>query len=87
VFRVISAVIVVVVLLGAVWITRNPYPQNTGIFPQVISCVQENSRHEPYNPDWQPPLRVKVEPLRDPGRVREYHAFGCTFYYYFRYFR
>jgi hypothetical protein len=60
---------------------------NTGIFPQVISCANQHPAGPTSNPDWQPPLRVEVEPNRDPGRVREYRAFGCTAYYYFAHFK
>ena len=63
------------------------YPQNTGIFPQDISCANQHPAGPTSNPDWQPPLRVEVEPNRDPGRVREYRAFGCTAYYYFAHFK
>jgi len=75
-------------IFGYILISSTPMdPQNTGIFPQVVSCVPEHPPQRHTRPNWQPTLRVQVEPARDPGRVREYHAFGCTFYYYFRYFR
>jgi hypothetical protein len=50
-------------------------------------CVRENSPQSASDPDWQPTLRVEVEPVRDPGRVREYRVLGCRLYYYHRYFR
>jgi hypothetical protein len=62
-------------------------PQTSGIFPQVVSCVNENPDPPTSDPHWQPTLRVKVEPNRDPGRVREYRVLGCRLYYYHRYFR
>lgn len=42
-------------------------PQTSGIFPQVVSCVNENPDHPTSDPHWQPTLGVKVEPVRDPG--------------------
>jgi hypothetical protein len=68
-------------------LTQPRYPQATGIFPQVVSCVRENPNPPTSDRKWQPTLRVKVEPVRDPGRVREYRVLGCRLYYYHRYFR
>jgi hypothetical protein len=75
-----------VILIGAQTLWPE-YPQNTGIFPQAVSCNQESKPRDATDPHWQPPLRVEVEPVRDPGRVREYRVFGCTAYYYFAHFR
>jgi len=69
-------------------VTSPRYPQNTGVIPQVVSCVRE--KPEEAKPSWKPTVKVRVEPVRltrGGGRVKEYHAFGCTFYYYYRYFR
>jgi hypothetical protein len=85
-FIVVLAVVVFIIWVASV-LMQPRYPQATGIFPQVVSCVQENSPHSASDPHWQPTLRVKVEPVRDPGRVREYRVLGCRFYYYHRYFR
>jgi hypothetical protein len=82
----VFTVLVISVLVISAFIPRG-YPQATGIFPQVVSCVQENSPQSASDPHWQPTLRVKVEPVRDPGRVREYRVLGCRLYYYHRYFR
>jgi hypothetical protein len=62
------------------------YPQATGIFPQVVSCVPEHPPQRHTGPDWQPTLKVTVEPGRDPGRVREYRVLGCSLYYYHQHF-
>jgi hypothetical protein len=84
-------VVLAVAVLGTAYavyaVTRDPYPQATGIFPQVISCVPEHEPERHTGPNWQPTLRVTVEPVRDPGRVREYRVLGCRLYYYHRYFR
>ena len=63
-----------------------PFSQATGIFPQVVSCVQE-SKPRQSGPNWKRTLIVQVEPNRDPGRVREYRVLGCTLYYYHAHFR
>ena len=62
------------------------YPQATGIVPQVVSCVPE-SKPKDSGPDWKPTLVVRVEPAREPGRVREYRVLGCTLYYYHAHFK
>ena len=72
--------------VGGVFVTRG-YPQATGIFPQVVSCANQTPDPPTSDPDWQPTLRVEVEPVRDPGRVREYRVLGCRLYYYHRHFR
>jgi hypothetical protein len=90
VYRGIDVSIVVVIVLAVLIVVfgaQIPHGQNTGIFPQVVSCVPEHPPQRHTGPDWQPTLKVTVEPARDPGRVREYHVFGCTFYDYFAYFR
>ena len=78
----------VVLIIGVASVLMQPrYPQATGIFPQVISCVPEHEPERHTGPNWQPTLRVKVEPARDPGRVREYRVLGCTLYYYHAHFK
>jgi hypothetical protein len=86
-FIALLSVLVVVMVFVA---TRDPYPQATGVFPQVVSCVQENPQPPTSDKDWQPTVRVKVDPVRRSeggGRVREYHVLGCTLYYYHGYFK
>ena len=84
----IVALAVVVFIVGVASVLMQPrYPQATGIVPQVVSCVNQNPDHSTSDPNWKPTLRVKVEPVRDPGRVREYRVLGCRLYYYHRYFR
>jgi hypothetical protein len=82
VFVTIMVVFAIVAATFLVWRgTSGPYPQATGIFPQVVSCVDEH----PYpqaGRNWRPLLTVHVEPNRDVGRVREYRMYGCSFYYY-----
>jgi hypothetical protein len=79
---------VVVLIIGVASVLMQPrYPQATGIFPQVVSCVPEHAPQRHSGPNWQPTLIVQVEPGRDPGRVREYRVLGCTLYYYHRHFR
>ncbi len=85
--KIFIAIITVFTVLAISAFLRPSHPQATGIFPQVVSCVNENPDHRPSDPHWQPTLRVKVEPNRDPGRVREYRVLGCRLYYYHRYFR
>ena len=80
----ITIITVITVLMISAFIPQ--YPQATGIFPQVVSCVNQNPDPPTSDPHWQPALRVKVEPVRDPGRVREYRVLGCRLYYYHRYF-
>jgi hypothetical protein len=82
----VAAIAVFAIVVAAALISR-PYPQATGIFPQVVSCVQQSPPHSHSDPDWQPTLIVTVEPMRDPGRVRVYRVLGCRLYYYHRYFR
>jgi hypothetical protein len=83
---VMFAVVVTTALLLA-WLVRQPqYPQATGIFPQVVSCVDEKPNADDSR-NWKPTLIVSVEPGRDPGRVREYRVLGCRLYYYHRHFR
>jgi hypothetical protein len=85
---IIVVLAVVVLIIGVASVLMQPrYPQATGIFPQVVSCVQENPPHSHSDPNWQPTLSVKVEPVRDAGRVREYRVLGCRLYYYHRFFR
>ena len=81
------AIITVFAVVVAFVLVSRATPQTTGIFPQAVSCVQENPTHSTSDPHWQPTLRVKVEPVRDPGRVREYRVLGCTFYYYHAHFK
>ena len=80
-----AAVLVVVAgvlaIVGACAIVTQPYPQASGALPQVVSCVPQNPDYQA-SANWQPTLRVQVEPGRDPGRVREYRVLGCTLYYY-----
>jgi hypothetical protein len=85
-FIVVLAVVVLIIGVASV-IMQPRYPQATGIFPQVVSCVQQSPPHSLSDPNWQPTLRLKVEPVRDPGRVREYRVLGCRLYYYHRHFR
>ena len=85
--KIFIAVMAVFAVVTAYALTRPQYPQATGIFPQVVSCVNENPDPPTSDPHWQPTLRVKVEPVRDPGRVREYRVLGCRLYYYHRFFR
>jgi hypothetical protein len=82
----VFTVLVFTVLVIGAFIPRG-YPQTSGIFPQVVSCVNQNPDHSTSDRNWKPTLRVKVEPVRDPGRVREYRVLGCRLYYYHRYFR
>jgi hypothetical protein len=86
IFIVALAVVVFIIWVASV-LMQPRYPQATGIVPQVVSCVNQNPDHSTSDPHWQPPLRVKVEPVRDPGRVREYRMLGCRLYYYHRHFR
>jgi hypothetical protein len=58
-------------------------PERGAIFPAVVSCVNEKPDPPTSDRNWQPTLRVKVEPVRDPGRVREYRVLGCRLYYYY----
>ena len=85
--KIFIAVMAVFAVVTAYALTRPQYPQATGIFPQVVSCVNENPDPPTSDPHWKPMLRVKVEPVRDPGRVREYRVLGCRLYYYHRHFR
>ena len=50
-------------IFGYILISSTPMgPQNTGIFPQVVSCVPEHPPQRHTGPNWQPTLRVQVEP-------------------------
>ena len=49
--------------------------------PQVVSCYKE-SKPRDAGPNWEPTLRVKVEPNRNYGLVKEYQVLGCRLYYY-----
>lgn len=85
--RIFIAIITVsTVLVISAFIPRIT-PQTSGIFPQVVSCVNQNPDRPTSDPHWQPTLRVKVEPVRDPGRLREYRVLGCRLYFYHRHFR
>jgi hypothetical protein len=81
----VFTVLVVTVLVISAFIPQ--YPQATGVFPQVVSCVKQNPNPPTSDRNWKPTLIVTVEPGRDPGRVREYRVLGCRLYYYHRYFR
>jgi hypothetical protein len=81
----IGAILVISVLISRSASLMLALP--VGIFPNVVSCVQENPNPGASDPHWQPTLRVKVEPVRDPGRVREYRVLGCRLYYYHAHFR
>jgi hypothetical protein len=83
-------VLIIKVVSILVWRTQAQYPsytQTTGIFPQVVSCVPQHEPDRHTGPNWEPTLKVMVEPVRDPGRVREYRIFGCSLFYYHQYFR
>ena len=83
----IVALAVVVFIIWVASVLMQPrYPQATGIVPQFVSCVPERKPKDS-GPDWKPTLIVRVEPARDPGRVREYRALGCTLYYYHAHFK
>jgi hypothetical protein len=77
----IAIITVFTVLVISAFIPRIT-PQTSGIFPQVVSCVNQNPDDPASDPHWQPTLRVKIESVRDPGRVREYRVLGCRLYYY-----
>jgi hypothetical protein len=81
--KIFVAVMAVFAVVTAYALAQPQYPQATGILPQVVSYVHEN----PSDPGWKPTLRVKVEPIRNPGRVREYRVLGCRLYYHHRFFR
>ena len=61
----VFTVLVFTVLVIGAFIPRG-YPQTSGIFPQVVSCVNQNPDHSTSDPHWQPTLRVKVEPVSGP---------------------
>jgi len=88
-----KALIVVIAVLAIVMVASTFIPQTsgiqqaTGIFPQVVSCVQEDPTAPTSDPNWKPTLIVQVEPNRDPGRIREYRVLGCTLYYYHAHFK
>jgi hypothetical protein len=87
IFVVMLAVVVVAMVF---WGRAATYLQATGVFPQVISCIQENPPQWASDKDWQPTLRVDIEPVRRSeggGRIREYRLLGCRFYYYHGHFR
>jgi len=73
--------ILVLVLVVALMFAR------TGIVPEVVSCVPQHEPARHTGPNWQPTLRVNVEPARDQGRVREYRMLGCSLYYYHAHFK
>ena len=79
-----AGVFIVLMISAFVYLTT---PERDSIFPQVVSCVNEKPDHPTSDRNWQPTLRVKVEPVRDPGRVREYRVLGCRLYYYHIHFR
>jgi hypothetical protein len=58
IFIVVLAVVVFIIWVASV-LMQPRYPQATGIFPQVVSCVQENSPQSASDPDWKPTLIVK----------------------------
>ena|SRR5215212_5610657 len=60
--------------VGGVFVTRG-YPQATDIFPQVVSCANQTPDPPTSDPDWQPTLRVEVEPVR--GTPDESGSIGC----------
>jgi hypothetical protein len=81
------AVAVAILVISAYTFISRATLQRGSIFPQVVSCVNQNSPQSAPDPHWPPTLRVKVEPVRDPGRVREYRVLGCTLYYYHAHFK
>jgi hypothetical protein len=84
-----ALVLIVIVASVIIWRVQTQYSsywQTTGVFPQVISCVPVHEPERHTGPNWEPTLRVTVEPVRDPGRVREYRVFGCSLYYYHAHF-
>ena len=85
IFMVVLAVIVLIIAVASV-LMQPLYPQATGIVPQVVSCAQE-SKPKNSGANWKPTLIVRVEPARDPGRVREHRVLGCTLYYYHAHFK
>jgi hypothetical protein len=88
IFIAMITVFTVLVFTGLVISAFIPqYPQATGIFPQVVSCVKQNPNPPTSDRNWKPTLIVTIEPGRDPGRVREYRVLGCRLYYYHRHFR
>jgi hypothetical protein len=73
-----SFIVVLAVVAFIIWVAsvlmQPRYPQATRIFPQVVSCVNQNPDHPTSDPRWQPTLRVKVEPVRD---LDESGSIGC----------
>jgi hypothetical protein len=57
IFVAVLAVVVFIMLAASVLTGEPGYPQATGIFPQVVSCVEENSPHSASDP----PLAAHVE--------------------------
>jgi len=84
-FIVVLAVVVFIIWVASV-LMQPRYPQATGIFPQVVACVPVHEPERHTGPNWQPTLRIQVEPGRDRGRVREYRVLGGSFYYYHAHF-
>ena len=78
--------LVITAVLVTLLVRMPQYPQATGIFPQVVTCVDEKPNADDSR-NWKPTLIVTVEPGRDPGRVREYRVLGCRLYYYHDYSR
>jgi len=67
----------ITVALFLVWAARAPqYPKATGLFPQVITCLEHKDNPNP------PAVTVKIKTLRKRGEIKEYRAFGCRIYYY-----
>ena len=70
-----AGVFTVLMISAFVYLTT---PERDSIFPQVVSCVNEKPDPPTSDRNWQPTLRVKVEPVRDPGRVREIGYSGAA---------
>jgi hypothetical protein len=75
----ISIVVAIgLVLIAAAVLLEYPppwYPQATGIFPQVVSCVPQHEPKQHTGPNWEPTLKVTVESLL--GTVDESGSIGC----------
>jgi hypothetical protein len=67
--------------VGACAIVTQPYQEASGVLPQVVLCARQHPE-PPASDNWKPPVRVRIETNRGPGRIREFRVSRCTLYYY-----
>jgi hypothetical protein len=80
--RDVRKALVVVALIIVVFAPLAGWMQNGWDLPNVVVCLNEGGPNVPGGPGT-PTLNVDITRTRG-GQITERHAFGCTFYWFYR---